>query len=106
LRFLGTLYFLLEMALKYKCNLELTEDQKEADEDHGIFESETRSLVLSSDSQKFTFNYDHYYESEINYVLNSANKNIVALEGSYEKQDNKIVAQIIKGNQSYEVHID
>lgn len=93
------------MTLKYQCNLELTEEQKEEDHDYGIFEGESRLLTFDTNKKTFTFDYDHYYESEVNYVLKTANKNILKMEGTYEKQDNKYIANITNGNQKFEVLI-
>lgn len=50
------------MAQEYYCNREFTEEQREADDDHGIFEVENRTFVLNPTDNTFSFNYHYYYE--------------------------------------------
>ena len=63
------------MTLKYSSNLEMTEDQREEDSEHGIFETEKRTLELNPDNT-FSYQYHYYYEYESSsYKLVTSNKN-------------------------------
>lgn len=89
------------MALVYHCHLEFTAEQREADSDHGIFESLTRTLSLDPGAKTFSYDFHYYYEYEgVGYNLITCTKNDTKFQGTYEQQGNKIVATITGGTQN------
>lgn len=76
----------MECALKageYKYTFPRTEEQREADSDHGIFECDYDVLTISETN--FKMNNHYYYEYEDSYyVMRDQNKRDVTVEGTVQ----------------------
>ena len=76
---------------------------READEIHGIFETENRSIEIDAAAMRFKFVYKYYYERESGYVMVTQTNNDAELEGSLQQEGGKVTAIIEKGTQKTKV---